>query len=238
MKRAALSAESFSRMPPRCLGWLATMPTGRPPMRAKQVMIVRAKRGLMSNHWPSSTIRPITSYMSYGLRGESGRMSSSSSSMPVDRVRGLAQRRLLLAVRREERQVVLDRLDALLVGLDLEVADAGDLGVDLRAAELLLGHVLAGDRLGQVRPGQRHRAAALDHRHEVGQARDVGGARRARPHQRGDLRDDPAHRDLLAEQVARAGEQRAGRLLDPRAGGVEQPDATGSASRAPARAGA
>ena len=64
MKRAALSAESFSRMPPRCLGWLATMPTGRPPMRAKQVMIVRAKRGLMSKQWPSSTIRRITSYMS------------------------------------------------------------------------------------------------------------------------------------------------------------------------------
>ena len=30
--------------------------------------------------------------------------------------------------------------------------------------------------------------------------------------------------DLLAEQVARAGEQRADRLLDARAGGVEQPD--------------
>ena len=96
--------------------------------------------------------------------------------------------------------------------------------VDLRAAELLLGHVLAGHRLGQVRAGERHRAAALDHRHEVGQAGDVGGARRARAHQRGDLRDHAAHHDLLAEQVARAREQRAGRLLDPRAGRVEQPD--------------
>ena len=93
-----------------------------------------------------------------------------------------------------------------------------------RAAQLLLGHVLAGDRVRQVRAGQRHRAAALDHRHEVGQAGDVGGARGAGPHQRGDLRDDPAHRHLLAEQVARAREQRAGRLLDPRSGGVEQPD--------------
>ena len=35
-KRAALSAESLSRMPPSCLGWLATIPTGRPPMRAKR----------------------------------------------------------------------------------------------------------------------------------------------------------------------------------------------------------
>ena len=63
-KRAALSAESFSRMPPRCFGWLATIPTGRPPMRARQVMIVRAQRGFRSNQSPSSTIRPITSYMS------------------------------------------------------------------------------------------------------------------------------------------------------------------------------
>ena len=60
---------------------MATMPTGRPPIRARQVMIVRAQRGLRSNHSPSSTMRRITSYMSYGWRGESGRMSSSSSSM-------------------------------------------------------------------------------------------------------------------------------------------------------------
>ncbi len=44
-KRAALSAESLSRIPPSCLGWLATIPAGRPPKRAKQVMIVFA-------HWP------------------------------------------------------------------------------------------------------------------------------------------------------------------------------------------
>ena len=64
MKRAALSAESFSRMPPSCFGWFATIPTGRPPKRAKQVMIVFANFGLMSKQSPSSTIRSITSYMS------------------------------------------------------------------------------------------------------------------------------------------------------------------------------
>ena len=47
-KRAALSAESLSRMPPSCLGWLATIPAGRPPKRAKQVMIVLAHCGFMS----------------------------------------------------------------------------------------------------------------------------------------------------------------------------------------------
>ena len=63
-KRAALSAESLSRIPPRCLGWLATIPVGRPPKRARQVMIVRAQRPLMSKYSPSSTIRRMTSYMS------------------------------------------------------------------------------------------------------------------------------------------------------------------------------
>ena len=80
-KRAALSAESFSRMPASCFGWFATIPTGRPPKRARQVMIVFAHFGLMSKYSPSSTIRSITSYMSYGCRGDSGTMSSSSSSM-------------------------------------------------------------------------------------------------------------------------------------------------------------
>ncbi len=64
MNRAALSAESLSRIPPSCLGWLATIPAGRPPNRAKQVMIVFAHCGLMSKYSPSSTIRLITSYMS------------------------------------------------------------------------------------------------------------------------------------------------------------------------------
>ena len=46
---------------------------------------------------------------------------------------------------------------------------------------------------------------------------------RARAHQRGHLRDHAARDHLLAEQVAGAREQRADRLLDPRAGRVEQP---------------
>ena len=40
----------------------------------------------------------------------------------------------------------------------------------------------------------------------------------------GDQRHDAGHLHLLAEEVARAGEQRARRLLDPGAGRVEQPD--------------
>ena len=53
-------------------------------------------------------------------------------------------------------------------------------------------------------PAKSHRAAALDHRHEVGETRDVGGAGGARPEQRRDLRDHAAHDHLLAEQVTRS----------------------------------
>jgi hypothetical protein len=96
--------------------------------------------------------------------------------------------------------------------------------VHARAAELLLGDVLADRGAHEVRTGQRHRAAALDHRNEVGQPGDIGGAGRARAHQSRDLRDDPGGHDLLSEQVAGAGEQRADRFLDPRPRAVEQPD--------------
>jgi hypothetical protein len=48
---------------------------------------------------------------------------------------------------------------------------------------------------------ERHRPAALHHRHEVGLPRDVRGARGARPHQRRDLRDDARVDDLFAEEM-------------------------------------
>jgi hypothetical protein len=41
-KRAALTDASMSRQPARCLGWLATTPTERPPSRAKPQMMFLA----------------------------------------------------------------------------------------------------------------------------------------------------------------------------------------------------
>ena len=225
-KRAALSAESFSRMPPRCFGWLATIPTGRPPIRARQVMIVRAQRGFRSKHSPSSTMRAITSYMSYGLArrvGQDVEQLLVRRGRPGRRPRAAAAAPRSSAGRRRGSRLIA--CDALLVGADLEVADAGDPGVDARAAQLLLGDVLAGHRLREVRAGQRHRAAALHHRHEVGQPGDVRGARRAGAHQRRHLRDHAAHRSTSSRnRWPGAGEQRARGLLDARAGRVEQPD--------------
>ena len=46
MKRAALSEESTISTPPLTLGWLATMPTARPPMRARPTMISRREEPL------------------------------------------------------------------------------------------------------------------------------------------------------------------------------------------------
>ncbi len=187
-------------------------------------MIVFANFGLMSKNSPSSVISRITSYMSYGWRFDSGTISSSFSDWRSSGSFVSTHRRLLLAVRREVGEVVLDGLDALLVVLHLEVADARLAAVDLGAAELLHRDVLAGDGLGQVGAGERHRALADDHRHEVREARDVGGARGAGAHHRRDHRDHARHHDLLLEQVAGAGEHRPGGLLDAGAGGVEQPD--------------
>ena len=50
-----------------------------------------------------------------------------------------------------------------------------------------------GHGLHERRAAERHRADALHHRHEVGEARDVRRARRARADHRRDLRDDAAH---------------------------------------------
>ena len=60
----ALSAASTSRQPARTLGWLAMMPTGRPPSRARAVMMFWAKWWCGSKKSPSSTMARITSCMS------------------------------------------------------------------------------------------------------------------------------------------------------------------------------
>ena len=98
-------------------------------------------------------------------------------------------------------------LDALGVVGDLQIRHPRLARVHATAAELLRCDVLTDGGAHQVRSCQRHRAAPLDHQHEVGEPRDVGGTGRARSHHGGDLRHDPAHHDLVAKQLAGAGEQ-------------------------------
>ena len=224
-KRAALSAESLSRMPPRWRGWEATMPTGRPPIRARQVMIVRAHFGLRSSHEPSSTISRITSYMSYGLRLDSGRTSSSASSIAVHRV---ADRPAPAAPARSATGSTtgtrLMRAMHSSSSAHLEVADAGLAAVHARAAELLLRDVLADRRAHEVRARERHRAAPA-----TPSARSRRGpGMYAVPAAHGPISaatcgTTPLITTSSRNRCAGAGEQRADRLLDARAGAVEQP---------------
>ncbi len=142
---------------------------------------------------------------------------------PVAGVAGGRPGRLLLVVGWEEAQVVPDRGEALLVGVEGGVGHPGDLGVDVGPADLLVGEVLAHRRPHQVRPAQRHRGRPPHHRHEVGEGGDVGGAGRARTEHHRHHGDHAAHRHLLPEQRPGESECRADRLLDAGPGGVEQP---------------
>ena len=63
-KRAALSAEFTSSVPPSTFGWLATMPTGWPPILASAVITFLAHSGFIGKHSPSSTMALMTRYMS------------------------------------------------------------------------------------------------------------------------------------------------------------------------------
>ena len=58
--RAALSAPFTSSAPPRNMGWLATIPAGRPANRANPVTRFRAQSGFIGKKSPSSTISRIT----------------------------------------------------------------------------------------------------------------------------------------------------------------------------------
>src|SRR6058998_1333195 len=108
----------------------------------------------------------------------------------VRRITGLRKRRRPGVARRQIGQEAAHRGDAFLVALDLVVADAGLVAVDLRAAHVMVADLLAGRGLDEARAAQRHRGRVLDHGHEIGEAGDVGGARGAGPEHGRDLRDD------------------------------------------------
>ena len=81
--------------------------------------------------------------------------------------------------------------------------DAGDGGVHLGAAQLLVGGDLAGRGLQQRRAGQEHLGLVAHHDDVVGQARQVGAARGRRAVHHGDLRDAARrHARLVGEAAA------------------------------------
>ncbi len=77
-----------------------------------------------------------------------------------------------------------------------------DAGVDVGAAQLLGGHLLAGRRLHERRAAQEDRALALDDDRLVAHRRHVGSAGGARAHHRGDLRHPQRrHARLVVEDA-------------------------------------
>ena len=110
-----------------------------------------------------------------------------------------------------------------LVVVHREVGDAAPLVVRHRAAELLLRHLLVRHGPHDVGSGHEHVARALHHDDEVGDRRRVHGAAGARPHDRGDLRDDTGRERVAKEDVGVAAERQHA-FLNARAAGVVEPD--------------
>ena len=71
-KRAAFSDASMSSVPASTCGWLPTMPTTWPSMRANPHTMFIAQSAFTSKNSPSSTTSAMTFFMSYGLFGASG----------------------------------------------------------------------------------------------------------------------------------------------------------------------
>ena len=120
----------------------------------------------------------------------------------------------------QQRLHVVDRVG--LVGAHV-VGDTALGVVRPRAAELLELHVLAGDRLDDVRTGDEHVRGLVDHHGEVGDGGGVDGAAGARPHDQRDLRDDARGQHVAPEDLAVEPEGDDA-LLDARAAGVVDAD--------------
>ena len=96
--------------------------------------------------------------------------------LAVPAVAGRCERRLLLVVLRQEREDFPRHLECLpLVGTG-EVRDARASRVRVRAAQLLLRHLLVSHRLDDLGAGDEHVARRLDHQDEVGHGRRVDRA--------------------------------------------------------------
>ena len=222
-KRPPLRDASMSSTPARCDGWFATMPTERPPKRAKPTTMFLPKSGCTSRKLPSSTTSLISSLMSYGLFGLSGTRLRSAGSCAIGGILGRDEGRVLEVVLRDEREQVADDLDALLFGVHREVRDAALGGVRDGAAELLRRDLFVRHRLDHVGTGDEHVRGVLHHDDEVGHRGRVDRAARARAHDRRDLRDHAGREHVAREDVAVAAE-RHDAFLDARAGAVVEAD--------------
>ncbi len=143
--------------------------------------------------------------------------------MPPSRRGRRIPRRIGVVVGRQIAQQVADVVERILLagGDVVRQTRLGHVGV--RAAEFLHRHLLAGDRLDDVRPGDEHLAGLVDHDDEVGERGGVDVAARRGAHDQRDLRDDAGGLDVVVEDVA-VQAQRDDTLLDARACAVVDAD--------------
>ncbi len=132
-------------------------------------------------------------------------------------------RRIVQIVRRKKRQQLPQQQQALLIVVRQKMRHAALAVMRQRAAELFLGDFFVGDRLDHVRSGHEHVAGLVDHRDEVRDCRRIHGAARARPHDRGNLRDHSGSQRVAKKDVGITAE-RSNAFLDPRAAGIVQAD--------------
>ena len=213
----------MSSVPARYAGWLATMPTGRPPSRAKPTTMLL--RVVLVHLEEVAVVRDRVDQVQHVVRLVRRRRHQRVERVvfAIERIVGRLARRIVEVVVGHERQQLANQRDALGVVLDGEVRDAALLVVRHRAAEVFLGDVFVRDGLDHVGTGDEHVARLLHHDDEVGDRRRVDGAAGARAHDRGDLRHHAGGQRVAQEDVGVAAE-RDDAFLDARAAGIVQAD--------------
>ncbi len=213
----------MSSAPARTAGCCATMPTLRPPSRAKPVRMFGAQPGwisricavvddelddLMHVVWLARVVRddPIQ-------RGV----------LPIDRIRRRSPRRVVEIVLWQVPEDPPREAERLRFVVGRDVRNPAARRVGRRPTKRLRVDVLVGDGLHDVRPGDEHVARALDHDREVGDRRGVHRPAGTRAHHQRQLRYDTRGQRVSQEDVG-VPTERHDALLDAGASRVVEPD--------------
>ncbi len=149
---------------------------------------------------------------------------------PVRIVGARRGRRIVLIVLRKVGEQAPDEVEGVGIVLGDEMCHPAPGGVDLGPAQFVERHVLGGDGLDDLGPGDEHVARPANHHREVGDRGRIDGAAGARPHDRRDLRDDPAGQGVPEEDLGVPAEAHHA-FLDPRPPGIVEPDHRGAVSQ-------
>ena len=147
------------------------MPTVVPSMRPKPVTMFLAKSG--ADLEEVALVDDLLDQLLHvvGLVGVGRDQGVEAGLVALGLVEAVADRRLFAVGERQEVDQAADLGQGLQVVLEGAVGDAGLAGVDARAAQVLVGDDLVGDRLHHVGAGHVHVARVLHHEDEVGHRR-------------------------------------------------------------------